>query len=206
MRLGGYVERAQIAGSGSPVSATSYGLTAGFASNGMDFSGYVGKTDTNVLPASLQMTTVGVGATYQVSPALRLGGNIARTSIAESSGSIAMTSVGIAGTYQINDEFAAFGGIVNNSFSFGGMSVTTLGVGASYDMTKVANFPVVVSLEVARTQLGITGGSGRYLDSIRLGLTIPFGNKGNNTPLNSVADSVFTPTHGMVSSLINTSF
>lgn len=205
MRLGGYVERAQVSGDGDTLSGTSYGLTTGFESNGVDFSAFFGKTDSDVLPSDASVKTLGFGATYQASPALRLASSFARTELSDGVDSVALSSVGVAGTYQITDEFAAFGGIVHNSVDTVDLGLTTLGLGASYDLTKVASFPIVVSLELARTNLNV-GGTNGNLDSIRLGLTIPFGKASTKTPLNSVADSIFAPTHSVVSSLVNTTF
>lgn len=201
MSFGAYVEQEELSGNGDSLSLSSYGLTAGFERNGMDFQGYFGQSDSDLLPANVDMTTLGFSAKYQVAPKFTLGGNYARTQISDGTDSVDISSIGVAAVFQVTEDFAAFGGYVHNSIDNSDLSIDSFGIGASYDMTKVTNFPMVVSLEAARTEA-----EGANMDSIRFGLTIPFGKSGSKAPLNSLADTVFDPSRSVVSSFLNTTF
>lgn len=203
--LGLYAERAEISTGGLSVTGNSYGLTAGYATNGLTLDGYVGRTDNSIFPSGVNMTTIGLGARYEAAPKLTLGGSVARTRLSGGGSSVDLTMFGIAAAYQLNDAFTVFGGASRLSLDVVNADLTNIGLGVSYDMASALNFPAVASLELERTNLGLGGGDG-HLNTVRVGLTIPLGKSASKVPMNSVADSIFSPSHSVISSAVLSTF
>jgi hypothetical protein len=205
--FGAYAEQAQLSfsGGGGTLTGNSYGLTAGYASNGLSLDGFVGRTDTNIFGSGVDMTTIGLGAKYQAAPNLTIGGSLARTRLSSGGTNVDLTAIGVAAAYEINQEVGVFGGITQTSLDLASLDLTTFGLGVSYNMAKMTNFPAVASFVLARSTVDLGGGSG-HLDTIRLGLTIPLGTAGNKVPMNSVADSIFSPSHSVISSAVLSTF
>lgn len=205
LSFGLYAEQAKLSISGSSIHGNSYGLTAGYAMNGLTLNGYVGRTESNFFPSGFNMTTIGLGATYDAAPNLTVGGSLARTRLSNGGSSADLTTIGIAAAYQINNDFTVFGGVSQTSLDIVSADLTNFGLGVSYNLASALNFPAVASLELARTNAGLGGGSG-HLNTVRVGLTIPLGKSTSKVPLNSVADSIFSPSHSVISSAVLTTF
>lgn len=205
-RVGGYVEQGKL--SFSPLemnpSVTSYGLSAGYSMANFTVDGFVGRSETNPdLPAGIKVTDYGVVAKYTPASNLTFGGNLMRTHISGMGDSVDVDMIGVAGVYGINEQWAVFGGVSNTSVM--SADLTTFGLGASYDMAALVHFPMVASLELARTKISGYGASGD-MDTIRLGFTVPFGASASKVPLNSAADAVLNPTHSVVTSTLLSAF
>lgn len=211
-RAGVYAERIKLSvpGFAVGVSATSYGVTGGYAVGPLAVDAHVGKTTTDPdLPDGVTIRDFGLVGRYDASEALRLGGGFVRTRIESSGDQADIDTLGLGGVYDINTSWTVFGGIARNALDLSGMGngdITTFGLGASYQMTAVAGLDYVLSLELARSTLDVGGPTEGDLDTIRLGLTIPLGGEAPRVPLNSVAYSVMSPRHSSISSAILTAF
>lgn len=206
--VGIYAEEADLDIEGFPVdlSATSFGLMAGFETATSRVGGFVGKTTTDPdLPAGVDIRDFGLSFRHDVSEQFTLGGSFVRSEISESSVGVDIDFLGIAGAYEINPSWTIFGAISKSTLDVLDADVTTFGLGVTYDLSSTFHFGSSVSLELARSNASLYGDDGD-LDTIRLGFNIPFGSRDFNVPMNSVADAVMNPRHSAVSSLILSTF
>ncbi|MBI1217570.1 MAG: porin [Rhodobacteraceae bacterium] len=207
-RIGAYAERAKVSVSGlsTDLSATSVGLTGGYAIGGTTIDGFYGTTTTNPdLPSGVHIHDYGIKANYSVGSKLTLGGNFIRTRINSSGTDVNFDTIGVAGAYAVTDKWTVFGGLRHSRIGLIDGNATTVGVGASYDLSSAFKFASYVSIEYEHTKLSISG-SGGSLNTMRVGFTIPFGPNASKTPLNSVADAVMSPTHSAISTAVLTAF
>ena len=208
LRFGAYAEKAKldITGLGTDLSATSAGITAGYDYANVKMDGFIGRTTTNPdLPGGVDVNDYGIMVRYTAMPKVTLGGNLMRTRLSGGGDHADIDMIGVAGAYDFNDQWTAFGGVTRTKVSALDAKATTFGLGVSYDLSSLVNFNSSASLEYARTKTNLLGADGS-LNSVRLGVTIPFGQASSKVPLNSVADSILNPTHSVVSSTVLSAF
>ena len=181
------------------IGSTQYGIEGGYKGAGYAVSGFYGADD--------DISHMGFAASWTGTPKLTVGGSFTRTNIDAFGADIDVDYFGIAGTYDINDKLNVFAGIGQSSIDDFDGDMTTYGVGLGYDMSGFSKIPMVASIELARSEISAFGASDIIdLDTVRIGLTIPFGSAASKAPLNSVADSILNPSHSAISQTILMAF
>ena len=181
------------------LSLTTYGLTVGYESEGLEIGTFIGQTGAS--PDILFGTNAknyGLTVKYTAVPKLDVGATFVRAKIDNAS----IDFAGVAAAYDFNDTFTLFGGISNGSVDMLDLNVTTFGLGVGYKLPEFAGVNSTVSIELARTKLRNAGD----LDTIRLGLSIPLGTKASKVPHNSVADAILNPRHGAFNAILTSAF
>lgn len=205
LSVGAYAEQLTAdADLGFDLSLKSMGAKVGYAAGGLEVGAHLGRTSVSPDLADIEADTLGLTTKYATIPNLTLGGTFQRASISAGGGEVDVDLIGVAGAYDVNEQFSLFGGISRTSIDEADADITTMGLGLGYDLN-MGGVASTVSLELARTDLSVFGGS-TDLDTVRLGLTLPLGGKGTEAPLNSVADSVFNPRHGAVNAALTGAF
>jgi hypothetical protein len=201
-RLGGYAEFAEvdISGLGSE-QVDSYGLTAGYASDIMDFEAFVGQSDTDLLAGTgVDWNDLGARLSYNIGSEGAVGGHFVRSRLSAGGTDVDLTTVGLGGHYDFGQGLVGFAGITHAEVDTLVGDLTTFGVGFGYDLSSVANVPATLSLELARAQFD-DGIDSYNEDTIRFGVTLPLGG-GKTAPLNSVANSAMSPNRTALSSAL----
>jgi hypothetical protein len=199
--VGLYAEDASISIDLLPIDigSTQYGIEGGYKGAGYAVSAFYGADD--------DISHFGLAARWTGTPKLTVGGSFTRTNVALFGSDFDVDYFGLAGTYDINDKLNVFAGIGQTSISNADADLTTYGIGVGYDMSGFAKIPMVASIELARSEIGFSGFSNLVdLDTVRIGLTIPFGAGASKAPLNSVADSILNPSHSAISQTILMAF
>ncbi len=206
MSLGAYVEELTLGTDASPIdiSLRSVGLTGAYESEGLKLGAFLGETTTSP-DLGADISNIGLTAKYAVQPKLNIGGAFLRATIDASGEAVDIDMVGIAATYGINDQVSIFGGVSRTTLGQADLDITTMGLGAGYDLTQMAGVASSVSLEVARTEQS-SGDESSAFDTVRIGLTFPLGGKSTEAPLNSVADSIFNPRRGALNAALTGAF
>lgn len=201
-KAGAYFEYAEadIDGVGSD-SLDSYGLLLGYDSDIMAFEIFAGETDTDLLAGTgVDWTDVGATFAFNIDTAGAVGGHVLRSRFSSGGDDVDLTSIGLGGHYAFGNGLTGFAGVTRAEVDVLVGDVTTFGFGVGYDLTSTANFPAVVSLELARSTLD-DGLDSYEEDSIRLGITLPFG-AAKGAPLNSVAANAMSPNRNALSTAI----
>lgn len=185
--------------------AASYGVMGGYSANGYGFEAWIGETEFSPDIDGVDWTDYGALFRYQPSEQTVLGIHYVRSELSGYGESIALSSFGIGGYYQFAQGWGAFAGISRQSLSDIDADATTLGVGIDYDLRQISQFPGQVSLELVRSDLDVGGASGD-LDTVRLGLTFPLGQREVATPANSVARAAMAPRHNALTTFTDTLF
>ena len=196
-----YAEDASISIDMLPIDigSTQYGIEGGYKGAGYAVSGFYGADD--------DVSHMGFAASWTGTPKLTVGGSFTRTNIDMFGTDIDIDYFGVAGTYDINEKLNVFAGIGQSSIGDLDGDMTTYGVGLGYDMSGFSKIPMVASIELARSQISAFGADDIIdLDTVRIGLTIPFGAGASKAPLNSVADSILNPSHSAISQTILMAF
>ena len=205
LSFGAYAGQTSInAGIGVDISLKSIGAEVGYATGAWDLGLSLGRTSTSP-DLGLDIDNLGLTVKYAAMPNLDIGGTFLRANLSAGGTDLDVDLIGLAAAYDINDQFSLFGGVSRTSQDDLDLDVTTMGLGVGYDLSQMTGMASVVSLELARTDLSVTGGSAD-LDTVRIGLTLPLGGKGTEAPLNSVADSIFNPRHGAVNAALTGAF
>ncbi|MGO4908452.1 hypothetical protein ACEN2J_08985 [Pseudorhodobacter sp. W20_MBD10_FR17] len=202
--LGAYGERASVdvTGLAGNRSVNSIGLMGGYDVETTKVSAFFGNSKTSkALAAGSKMKDYGIMGRFTASDQLTLGGSLARSTVSGSGSSADLDFVGIAGAYRMGQSVTVFGGLTDSNLSTLG-SVTTFGLGASFDMSSHMSEGTNVSVELARSN--VTGAG--HMNSLRVGLSVPIGSSSNAIPLNSVADTAMNPRHNALSSAILSAF
>jgi len=190
---GAYVElsRIDIDGLGSE-SLDSYGLSLGYGSDMMAFEAFLGETDTDILTGTgVDWTDLGATALFNIGTDGAVGGHVVRSRLSGGGGEADLTSIGLGGHFAFGNGFVGFAGVTRAEVDDLVGDLTTVGFGIGYDLSTMANFPATVSLELARSS--IDDGTDSYdEDTIRFGLTLPFGGA-KTAPMNSVAANAMSP-------------
>jgi hypothetical protein len=191
------------------LSLESYGLTAGYRMEGFEFGAFFGQSSTSPdlgLLAGIEIDSFGLTARYTGVERLTLGGAFLRDTLQSGGDSADIDFLGVAADYAINEQFSVFGGLSKTSVDLLDVDVSTVGLGVGYNLPELSGVNSTLSLELARSSLSAGGSDVGDLDTIRLGLTIPLGGKGNAVPLNSVADSILNPRHGALNTALTGAF
>ncbi|RYE48377.1 MAG: porin [Hyphomicrobiales bacterium] len=206
MTLGGYVEQLSVGIDviSDDLTLKSYGLSAGYEMDDVDLGVFVGrsKTDPDI---GIDVKNFGLTAQYAAAPNLTFGGAYLNANLESGGADLDVSFTGIAATYAFTDAIVAFGGFSRSSIDIADVDIDTLGIGLGYDLSEMAGFATTVSLELARTTLS-SGGFDSDVDTLRLGLTVPLGQKGSSLPINSVADSILNPRHGAINAALTSAF
>ena len=204
--FGAYAEQltGQVSGLPIDLSLKSIGAELGYETGNLGLGLQVGRT--SVSPdIGVEADTLGLTAKYAAAPNLDIAGAFLRANISVGGSDTDVDLLGVAAAYDINEQFSLFGGVSKTSVGDIDVDFTTVGLGVGYDLSEMAGIASTVSLEVARTDISL-GGSSEDLDSVRLGLTFPLGEKGTEAPLNSVADSIFNPRAGAINAALTGAF
>lgn len=212
MSVGTYYEELTLSANLLPIdiSLDSFGLTAGYSMETLEFGAFVGRGSTSpdiglLLGSDVDIDNLGLTAKYTPMDNLNVGAALLRTRLSGGGDSLDIDMLGVAATYDVNPQFSVFAGLSRSSVDEFDLDVTNFGLGVGYDLSTMVGVASVVSLELARTDISGFGAS-EELDTIRLGLTFPLGGKGTEAPLNSVADSIFNPRHGALNATLTGSF
>ncbi|WP_170569900.1 hypothetical protein [Ruegeria atlantica] len=209
--LGGYLDYADAeldTGLGFDLSTdiTSYGISGGYVAEGVGVEAWIGESTTSPsLPGGADWTDIGALFRYQLSDSAAFGGHYVRSEISGSGADLDLYSIGLGGYYQFASGWGTYAGLVHQSFSDLDTDLTTFGVGVDYNLLEISPIPAQFSLELARTDIDVAGTSGD-IDTIRVGLTFPLGDRSVATPLNSVARAAMAPRHNALTTLTDTAF
>ena len=212
---GVFLEQSQIGADIGPMSISdaaglqTMGIEGSYSTGNLEFGAFVAKSDiTGALGGligaggvSVDVTSFGLSAKYEANSDLLVGGTFMRTSADIGGPSYDIDYIGIAAVYGLNDTVNLFGGLSQTRQSDLEAKINTIAIGGSYDLSATAGFPLVASLELARTDLkvGLLPGLEPKSNSIRLGLTMPLGKGSVKAPLNSTADAILNPSHDVLS-------
>lgn len=192
-----YTENSELSVDLLPINfgVTDFGIEGGYALDSVQISGFVG--------ASSDLTSYGLSARYSPVEGAEIGGLLMRSELDSDllGDSISASAFGLAGAYTFDQGIGVFAGISRTSVSDADLDLNTFGLGASYSIEQ-ATF----SVEYAVTEIDLGGGMKTDLDTVRLGVTIPFGAKGSNVPLNSVAGAVLSPARNVLTQTAMTAF
>lgn len=160
-----------------------FGFEGGYRAGDVDISGFLGAGD--------DITSYGAAVQYAVAPGGVIGGHLTQSKL--SSGGLRghLTSAGVAGGYSFNDNFGVFAGISRASSPQLSGHVNFTGVGAHYMLPM--QHPVALSLELRSASAGSLDLGADKLNSTRLGVTIPFGERSSVMPRNSLAHNILNP-------------
>ena len=202
-----YIERADLDSDDADLDGalTSFGATLGLVNSGFNLDGFYGRSTVSPEVDGLTIEDFGLFASIEQGPALTLAGNFVNTRLSADGGSVDLNVIGAAAAYAVNDQITVFGGANRSNLDDVGLSLTTLGLGVSYDTTAMSQFGSVLSVEYARNSLSVDGESGDA-GTLRLGVTLPFGAKAAKVPDSSVAGAVLRPTHNALSSAVLSAF
>lgn len=202
--LGMYGESASLDATGltGDLTANSIGVMGGYDIETTKVSAFTGRTKTSPsLPAGVDVKDYGLAARFNASEQFTFGGSIVRSTVSGGGASIDLDFAGVAGAYRVDPSWTVFGGLTDTKLESIG-SVTTFGLGASYDMSNYMREGSNMSLELARSKITGTG----HMNTLRVGLSVPIGGTASSVPLNSVADSAMSPRHNALTSAILSAF
>lgn len=209
--FGGYVDYVDLdldGAFGGSADATSYGLTGGYGNNLIRAEANIGWTDASVsgLGSTSDWMDYGINVAYTPTENTRIAGHWQLSDLDTSFGGTNLASYGVGASHNFGSGFVGFGGVTRVDYDAANVDATSYGVGVGYDLGHVSTVPAQISLELARTNLDAGGGADVDVDTIRLGVTIPFGRTGGSAPLNSLADSIMAPRHNAISTLADNVF
>lgn len=165
------------------------GIFAGYENGPLWIEGFYGTSDTSPGIGGIDITDMGLAASYDIMPNFELFGSYTRTDI-DTGGvfDIDVTLMAIGGDYDFGNGLSLYGSVgrldIGTPFPID-LDATQVSLGASYDLAAAGGgFPGIVSLEVTRTSFDLAG-LDADVNSIGLGFTVPLGNNASTTPLNS---------------------
>lgn len=204
LRIGAFADRLTMGADLSPIDLTlkTNGVSVGYEGQGFDVEAFIGNTSLSPAILPVDIANRGVTVSYTGQPGLEAGATWLRAELSSGGFSENIDFKGVAASYVFNDAFIVFGGISKGDFFLGGSDLDTRGIGIGYDLGGATGFSATASLELAKTD---QGGSSD-IDTVRLGLTVPFGAKGPALPMNSVADSILNPRHGAFNAALTSAF
>lgn len=211
LTVGGYLDYADIdinlpGGLAADASVTSYGVKGGYTTASFGAEAHVGLSETSPsLPSGVDWTDYGLNLRYRPSERTQIGGHWVNTHLSGPGGSTDITSLGLGASHGFGMGWSAFAGLNWLDLDAANSDVTTFGLGVGYDLSQVTSVPAQLSLELARSNLDTPAGDA-HADTIRLGVTLPLGDRGTSAPLNSVSRGVIAPRHNAISTLVDTSF
>jgi hypothetical protein len=189
------------------ISLESTGVAGGYDMEGLSFGAFFGESDTSpALGTDVDIKDFGLTVKYSGTTNLNLGAAFLRTTVDSAGTEVDIDFRGAAATYALNEQFMVFGGLSQTSIDFIDADATTIGLGLGYALPEMGGVNSTLSLELARSDLSVSGTDVGDLDTVRLGFTVPLGGKGSESPLNSVADSIFNPRHSAINAGLTSAF
>lgn len=193
--VGSYIENSTFSADLLPYDLTlkSFGINAGYETGNLEVGGFAGISETSpdVGLMGIDIRDIGVTAQFAVSSQALVGGSFVRTTLSGGGDSVDVDSIGLAGSYAFSNGWGVFGGVSRTSADLGSSEdITSVGLGATYDISNTLSVPASLSLEFARSTTSLADES---MDTVRLGITFPYGKAGKALPLNSVASAVLNP-------------
>jgi hypothetical protein len=209
--FGGYIDYTDLSGNGlltGSADATSYGFMGGYSGQMLQVEANIGWTDASgaVVAATSDWMDYGVNVSYTPTEQTRIAGHWQLSDLDSALGGDDLSSIGIGASHDFGAGIVGFGGISRVDFDAANVEATSYGIGVGYDLRQISNMPAQVSLELARTNLDAGIGGDTDVDTVRLGVTIPFGAGSRQAPLNSLADSIMSPRHNALSTLFDNVF
>ncbi|SEK72965.1 hypothetical protein SAMN05421666_0309 [Roseovarius nanhaiticus] len=209
--FGGYLDYTDLSGNGlltGSADTTSYGLMGGYDGPLLQLGTNIGWTDVSGagLGGVSDWTDYGLNVSYTPTERTRIAGHWQLSDIDSAVGGSDLSSIGIGASHDFGAGVIGFGGISRVDFDAANVDATSFGIGVGYDLSQISNVPAQMSLELARTTLDAGVGADTDVDTVRLGVTIPLGERRSAAPLNSLADSIMTPRHNALSTLFDNVF
>lgn len=185
---------------GTDIDVDSYGLTAGYARANYKVEAFYGETVTDPELDDVTIHDFGFLAAIAPNSQSTIAARYLRSNAETDGINEDWEAIELAGTYQINDPWAIFAGASFGEIDSLSLDVDTYGLGVSYNLEAVSDFPATLSIELARTTYDIDGYGSDDADTVRVGVTFPLGANGAKLPLNSVAGTVQNGRHSALSS------
>lgn len=164
------------------------GLFAGYESGPLWVEAFYGTSDSDPGIGGIDITDMGLAASYSVMPNLDVFGSYTRTNIDLGGPDIDLTLMAIGADYNFGNGLSLYGSVGRFDVDIPlpvSLDATQFSLGGSYDLAAAGGgFPGVVSLELSRTNFDLAG-LDADVNSIGLGLTIPLGNNASTAALNS---------------------
>lgn len=209
--FGAYVDYVDLDGNGllaGSADATSYGFTAGYSGPVFQAVANVGSTDGSIatLGDSSDWMDYGVNLSYTPTEKTKIAGHWQLSDLDTGFNGTNIYSIGVGASHDFGAGFTGFGGVSRVDYNAANVEATSYGLGVGYDLSQISTVPAQVSLELARTNFDFGLGADSDVDTIRLGVTIPIGQRGGGAPLNSLADSIMTPRHNALSTLFDSQY
>lgn len=187
-------------------SVTSFGAMVGAQYGGVDVSAFLGKSETDPdLPSGVDVTDAGLQIGRDFASGAFITARVGQSRVTDGTDDARMTIVGLAGGYRITPAMTVFAGVSRATIEDLDGDLTTAGIGLSYDLTNMGPAPITLSGEFVRSDLDAGAFSGE-MDTIRFGLSIPFGNAAASAPRNSVASSIANPRRNTLSAALIEAF
>lgn len=166
------------------------GIFAGYENGPLWVEAFYGTSDSSPGIGGIDITDYGLAASYSVMPNLDVFGSYTRTDIDLGVASIDLSLYALGADYDFGNGLSLYGSVGRLDVGLPSIipfnvDATQFSIGGSYDLSQAGGgFPALVSLEMTRTSFDLAG-LDADVNTFSLGLTIPLGNNGSATPLNS---------------------
>ncbi|MCA9796836.1 MAG: porin, partial [Candidatus Eremiobacteraeota bacterium] len=180
--------------------AISFGLLGGMVRGPFSFGGYLGKTRVSFDGDSASAVDLGLTLGYEPDGPWAVWALIQHSTGQDDDflgSDDSLTTLGLAGVYDLGPQWRLFGGATVTRTS--GLTLTTFGLGAGYDLSKVSGVPVTLGIELQHFISSGEDDDSLTANSVKLSLTFPFGAKGRVLPAGSLADNVRYPYRSAIS-------
>jgi hypothetical protein len=184
------------------VSATSAGLLVGYSVDALDISAFAGTTTTEPELVDTDISDFGFALRYQPNDTSVIGGNFLSTNVESGGVDSTLSLFGLAGGVRLSEQWSVFAGLNVADLEDTALDVTNLGVGVGYTMPYAR---ATIFAEVSRATLS-DGMDDIDLDTLRVGMSFPFGSKGTSVPRGTVAGGVLTDSYSAAVSGVRLSF
>ena len=191
--LGAYAERDGISFDGDDLTLTSVGVLLGYSAGPVRVEAYVGQTDLG--DTDVTSDDIGLYLSYATGQGLALGGGIAKSDVDGDD----LTMFRLGAVQDLNTDWTMFGGL--EMADEAGIDYSSLGIGISRDVSSVLGMPSSVSVEYLRQTIS-DGTDDVGLNTLRLGMTLPFGKDASQLPVNSLTQKVLRPRHNALPATI----
>ncbi len=211
--VGGYYQNTSVdVGIAPPFALSldmdSYGGFVGYESANYWAEVYYGQSEINT--GNTDVDDVGVAGGYRFHSNMEIFGHYAMSTVDTGGGDIDVMAVAIGAQYGFKGGLSVFGSLGHaevDSNGGGGPDGTAkeVSLGVAYGLSRNSSFPVTVSAEVARRKFdGATFGNDE-MTTVRLGVTVPFGNA-STLPLNSSARIARGDYRSAITELVGSAF
>lgn len=191
-----FAEYSRVGAFGEQDEDTALGLEGGYTFGDAVVEGFWSK--------SKELESVGFAGQYAFGTDLTVAANLTHTEVELITAGQDVNTFGVAAAYDLGNNVTLFGGASRTNLVGQMADVTTFGFGGAYALGEQF-MNSTVSLELARSTVDGTATDGD-LDTVRVGITLPFGGAAAKAPANSVAGSVFAPAHNAVNQAVLAAF